>query len=93
MNLFDSLRTFAGKWSVKSSRAFNADEISAVSNATIVDSQYGKSVCFHMKAGGTKYIPLSTESNLSVGSTIDMDTAKVVTLSKDGESDILRVEA
>lgn len=93
MNLFDSLRTFAGKWSVKASRSFTAEEISAVSKTVIVDSQYGKSVCFFMKTGGMKYIPLSTESNLSVGSTIDMGVAKVVTLAKEGESDILRVEA
>lgn len=92
MNLFDSLRTFAGKWGVKNTRQFNDDEKSSVKNAVVVDSQYGHSVCFFMKTGGQKYVPLSTESTLKLGDTVNMDTAKLVTLSKDGEADILRVE-
>ena len=92
MNLFDNLRTFAGKWGVKNTRSFTDDEKSSVKNAVIVDSQYGHSVCFFMKAGGQKYVPLSTESTLKLGDTVNMDTAKLVTLSKDGEADILRVE-
>lgn len=91
MNIFASLQVYAGKWSVKSSRAFNADEVSAVKQAVVVPSQYGNSVMFTLIAGGQTYIPLSSDSSLTVGEFVDLEKAKLLTLSKDGESDILRV--
>lgn len=93
MNIFDKLRVYAGSWSVKSSRQFNAEEINAVKSAVVVDSQYGKSVCFFLKSGGQTYIPLSTESSLQIGEPVDISTAKIIILSKQGEADIERVEA
>lgn len=92
MGIFDSLRIYAGKWSVKGSRNFTADEISAVSSAKVVDSQYGSSVCFFMKAGGQTYLPLSTESSLQVGDEVNLSEHRLITLEKSGETDILRVE-
>lgn len=41
MNIFASLQVYAGKWSVKSTRAFDAEEINAVKSAVVVPSQYG----------------------------------------------------
>lgn len=93
MNIFSSLRMYAGKWNLKSSRAFNPEEIAAVASATVVPSQYGNSVCFLMKGGGQTYIPLSQNSSKGVGDTIDLSQAKLLTLEKQGEADILRVEA
>lgn len=92
MSIFDKLDVYASKWALKSSRAFNTDEVNAVSSAVVVDSEYGKSVCFFMKAGGRTYLPLSTESSLVAGEVVDLSTAKLITLSKSGESDIMRVE-
>ena len=92
MGIFDSLRIYAGKWSVKGSRNFTADEIAAVDSAKVVDSQYGSSVCFFMKAGGQTYLPLSTESSLQVGDEVNLSEHKLITLEKSGETDILRVE-
>lgn len=91
MNIFSSLRVYAGKWSVKSSREFSTEEINAVSSAVVVPSQYGNSVCFFMKAGGQTYIPLDQNSTLAAGETVDLTKAKVLTLGKEGESDIYRV--
>ncbi len=93
MNIFSSLRVYAGKWMLKSSRAFTAEEQRAVSSATVVSSQYGNSVCFMMVGGGQTFIPLSQNSSKSVGDTIDLSSAKLLTLGKDGEFDIFRVEA
>ena len=92
MGIFDSLRIYAGKWSVKGSRRFTDDEISAVSSAKVVDSQYGSSVCFFMKAGGQTYLPLSTESSLQVGDEVNLSEHRLITLEKSGEADILRVD-
>jgi hypothetical protein len=92
-NIFASLRTYAGKWAEKSRRAFSAEEVAAVSNAVVVNSNYGLSVCFMMKSGGQTFIPLSTTSSKGVGETVDLNEATLVTLEKQGEADIVRVEA
>lgn len=91
MNIFAALRVYAGKWSEKASRAFSTDEISAVESATVVDSQYGQSVCFMMKSGGMTYIPLDQNSSKATGDNVDLSAASLVTLSKQGEADIYRV--
>lgn len=92
-NIFASLRQYAGKWAVKSSRAFTAEEINAVSSTQIVASQYGNSLCFFMKNGGMTFIPMSNTSTKGVGESVDLTKAQLVTLGKEGESDIYRVEA
>ena len=91
MNIFSTLRTYAGKWSVKSSRAFSPEEVAAVSSAVVVPSQYGNSVCFMMVGGGQTYIPLANDATVGVGESIDLTKAKLLTLEKEGESDINRV--
>lgn len=93
MNIFDSMRKYAIGWTVTAERNFNADEINSVSSAVVVDSQYGKSVCFHLKAGGQSFIPLSNTSEKSVGDAISLKDSKLVTLSRPGDSDIVRIEA
>ena len=93
MNIFSALKVYAGKWNVKETRDFTQEEINAIDTATVVDSQYGMSVCFLMSGGGQTYIPLSNDSNKSVGDTIDLKTAKLLTLGRQGESDIFRVKA
>ena len=92
-NIFSSLRVYAGKWNLKSSRAFSPEEVAAVASAVVVASQYGNSVCFTMVGGGQTFIPLSQNSATPVGDSIDLASAKLLTLEKSGESDIFRVEA
>ena len=91
MNIFSTLRNYAGKWSVKSSRSFTEEEIAAVKSAKVVPSQYGNSVCFMMVRGGQTYISLANDATVGVGETIDLTKAKLLTLEKDGESDINRI--
>ena len=52
MNIFSSLKVYAGKWEVKSTRDFTEEEIKAVVQAVVVPSQYGNSVQFTMVGGG-----------------------------------------
>ena len=92
MSIFDKLDVYATKWAKTASRAFHSEEISAVSSAVVVNSEYGNSVCFFMKAGGRTYLPLSTESAYQLGDEVDLTSAKIITLSKSGEADINRVE-
>ena len=91
MNIFSALRVYAGKWNEKKVESFKAEEIALVDKAEVVESQYGLSVCFFMKAGGQSYIPLDQNSSAAIGDTIDLTKAQVVTLSKQGENDIFRV--
>lgn len=93
MNIFSSLRVYAGKWMLKTSREFTAEEKAAVKSATVVASQYGNSVCFMMVGGGQTFIPLSQDSSKGVGDSVDLSTAKLLTLEKPGEADIYRVDA
>lgn len=46
---------------------------------------------FTMIDGGQTYIPLSNDASVAVGEVIDLSKAQLLTLSKDGESDIVRV--
>ncbi len=81
------------EWSLKSERYFTQEEIDAVSQAIVVASQYGNSVEFTMKLGGKcTYIPLDKDSNITVGEIVDMKQAKLLTLEKEGESNIVRVK-
>lgn len=91
MNIFAALKNYADKWSVKQTRKFTTDEISAVEKATVVDSQYGKSVCFMMVGGGMTYIPLDQNSSKATGDEVDLIQASLITLERKGENDIYRV--
>lgn len=91
--VFDSLTRYAENWQVVNSRSFNAEEIAAVRKAEVVPSQYGNSVVFFMKSGGQTYIPLSRDSEKVVGDTIDLHEAKLLTLHRDGDDNIMRVQA
>ena len=93
MNIFDGLNVYGGKWNVVKSRDFADEEIALVKNAEVVSSDYGKSVCFFMVGGGQTYIPLSNQSMLGVGDSVDLSKAKVLTLHRDGSDDITRIEA
>ena len=93
MNIFDSLFVYASEWKVAGERDFTSEEISMVEKATVEDSMYGTSVCFFMKSGGRTYVPLSRDCDLPKGTEINLDTVKILTLQKSGESDIQRIVA
>ena len=91
MNIFSNLQVYAGKWAEKSRRSFSQEEINAVDNTVVVSSNYGLSVCFFMKSGGKTFIPLSNDATVGLGETVDLNKAELITLSKQGEGDIIRV--
>ena len=93
MNIFNALRVYAGKWSESAKRTFSPEEVAAVEQAKVVESNFGFSVCFIMKSGGQTYIPLDQNSSLGVDDLVDLTKAELVTLSRPGENDIYRVRA
>ena len=93
MDFLSKLHSYSGKWEVKSTIKMSTNDINSVESTVIVPSQYGLSVCFLMKAGGKKFLPISNDCNLSEGDTIDLKNAEIVTLCRDGEKDIYRIKA
>lgn len=91
MNIFASLRVYAGKWAEKSHRDFTPEEIASVLEANVIESEYGNSVCFIMRTGGQTYIPVDQNSSLSLGDSVDLSKHQLVTLERAGEDDIYRV--
>jgi len=93
MNVFDGLKKYGeSSWEVTNSRTFAPEELAMVDKAEVVSSDYGSSVCFFMKSGGKTYIPLSRDSTLTVGDTVDMAKAKLLTLHREGDGDINRID-
>jgi hypothetical protein len=94
-NIFNSRKVYANGYEEVESRNFNAEEQAAVASATVVTSNYGTSCCFMMRGGGKTYIPMSRDSKLCVGDKVDLSTAKIIHLHRDGgdpeTDDILRV--
>lgn len=92
MNILNMLQVYAQKWQVKNQRGFTQEELAGISSAKVVASQYGNSVCLTLVGGGQSYIPLSQNSQLSVGEEVDLSKAQLLTLGRDGDADIYRVE-
>ena len=89
--IFDSLKSYGGKWTEKSSRKFTKEEIELVEKAQVVASEYGNSCCFFMKNGTTMYVPMSQDAKSGIGDMVDLSSAEIVTLEKQGEWDIQRI--
>ena len=80
------------EWSILEIRPFTIEEIAEVESASIVESNFGYSVCFTMKAEGKHhYIPVDMNSVCKVGDVIETGKASLITLGKKGEASILRV--
>ena len=83
--IFETLKKYATKFNVVEERAFTAEELAQVNNATIVASNYGNSMCFTMKTGGKCYIPMSNDATLGVGEAVDLTKATILILKRDDE--------
>lgn len=92
MNILESLKRYAERWTVKKTQDFTTEEIESVESAVVVASEYGNSVCFFMKSGGQCYIPLSIDATVGVGEEVDLTKAKLITLGRRGDNDIMRVQ-
>lgn len=92
MGFLDKLRTYAGSWSEAGREHLSKAEVAQVESATVVEGQYGLSMCFVMKAGGKKFMPLSRDSQLEEGDSVDIKSVEIITLERDGDEDIYRAD-
>lgn len=92
MGFLDKLRTYAGSWSEASRDKLSKAEVAQVESAEVVEGQYGLSMCFIMKSGGRKFMPLSRDSQLEGGDKVNVQSIEIVTLERDGDDDIYRAD-
>lgn len=85
MGFLDKLRTYAGSWSEASRDKLSKIEQASIESIEIVEGQYGLSMCFLMKTGGKKFMPLSRDSQLEEGDSVDIKSVEISTLERDGE--------
>lgn len=92
MSIFSN-RVYRGKWEESDRHKITDEDIKDYKSATLVPSEYGMSVCLCLKSGGFEYTPLSNRSRpVSDISLDDLKGATLVTLSRDGDEDIKRIE-
>ena len=85
-------KSYAGKWNATKQVSLTKEELSEVKKVFIVSSDYGLSACFLFKGGSQRYVPVSNESELIEGDEVNLATIKIITLEKDGESPIYRLD-
>lgn len=91
MSFFEGKKEYAGNWNVKSVEAFPKEDADLVASATVVEGNFGLSVCFVMKVGGMFFQPVDQNSACAIGDSVDLSKAQIVTLYKSGEADIQRI--
>lgn len=68
----------------------------AIASAVVTEKEQewgiSRSICLTMKAGGQKYLSLSRDSELQDGDEVDLKSIEVITLERDGDEPIYRVD-
>ena len=94
MGFLDSLTTYASAWKETGREKLSANDIKSIDKIEVVekDNDWGTSVsmCFFMKSGGKKYVPLSRECDLEDGDTVNPKSVEIITLERDGDDPIYR---
>lgn len=84
-NIFESQKDYGGGYQPILIREFTQKEIEDTISATVVPSRYGMSVCFFMRSGYKKYIPVARDCACTVGTKVNLATSKLVILQKDDD--------
>lgn len=96
MGFLDSLKTYGGAWEETGREKLSTSEVKSIDKIEVVekDNDWGTSVsmCFFMKGGSRKYVPLSRDCDLQDGDTVDPKSVEIITLERDGDDPIYRAE-
>ena len=85
-------KAYAGSWNKTKEVSLSKEELTEVKKVFIVSSDYGLSACFMFKAGSQRYVPVSNESTLVEGDEVKLESIKILTLEKEGEAPIYRLD-
>lgn len=91
-NLINNLKSYQTAWAVVEEGPVPAELASQVTKTEVVLSTYGTSLKMWLKDGTTKYIPMSEQSKLMVGSTPNINEVSLIVLAREGDEPILRVK-
>lgn len=93
MSIFSN-RVYRGKWVETDRHEITSEDLEGYKSVSLVPSEYGMSICLCLKSGGYEYTPLSNRSKTMSGDITldDLKGATLVTLSRDGDDDIKRIE-
>lgn len=93
MGILAGLKKYAEGYKPIKEEFFSDEEIAAIKEAKVVNSNYGLSVCLFLVGGGQSYIPVGRDAlpYAEVGQIVDLRKAKVVDLQQ-GDSIIQRIE-
>ena len=92
LNLLGKVYGEANPWSVKSEVALGADDIAAIKSGVVTEGKFGKTVCLTLVSGGTQYANLGRDSKLEIGEEFPIAGSKIITLSREGDADIIRIQ-
>ena len=97
MSFLDLIKIYKSEWEEVNVRKFDSKECQAISEATVVASKYGKSVCFVIPGKGKGFIPLEPIARAEIGDKLDPRDLELVNLKYIGDdptqvkTDIMRV--
>ena len=97
MSFLDLIKIYKSDWQEVSSRKFSETECNQISEAVVVASKYGKSVCFIIPSKGKGFIPLEPIARAEIGDKLKVSELELVNLKYVGEdptqakTDIMRV--
>jgi len=97
MNFLDLIKIYKSDWQEVAVRKFNKREVEQISEAVVVASKYGKSVCFVIPSKGKGFIPLEPIARVEIGDHLKVSELELVNLKYVGtdpiqvKTDIMRV--
>ena len=97
MGFLDLIKIYKSEWQEVNSRKFTEAECKAISEAIVVASKYGKSVCFNIIGKGKGFVPLEPIARAEIGDKLNLAEIELVNLKYVGsdplqtKTDIMRI--
>jgi len=94
MSIFSNkITTYNGSWTaLEGTQKLSAQEVSSVDKAEVVESKFGLSICFHLKSGQLRFIPITRDSQLAEGEVVNPADVEITTLQRVGSEDIYKAD-
>jgi len=97
MSFLDLIKIYKSEWQEVAARKFNQRECEQISEAIVVPSKYGKSVCFDIIGKSKAFIPLEPIARAEIGDRLNPTEIELVNIKYVGDNptqaktDILRI--
>lgn len=80
MSFLDLIKIYKSEWQEVNSRKFTESECKQISEAVVVASKYGKSVCFTIIGKGKGFVPLEPIARAEIGDKLNPAEIELVNL-------------